>query len=306
MKHVCCVALAAGAFLSEAVAAHGGLRAQTAALKVSEEPAPSSCGGAPEYENSKPKNFEDARKTFFNPETKKEEPVTFKSGDVIDFKCEAGFTIDGSKDGETTYKVECSEHGYFKPAGVCMKASKCGAVPEIPHAAPTGKMVSGKAEFACAQGYSLDGQKVLAGGFGKNRFFTLKCQEFSGKYEDFSGECKPYAFVPASETVRIYNQVSEALFIASCKGTLKVAFSKGETPALANVCSSFEESSGACAGLVSKIKGDFAAKMAERKAFDDKEDKEWHEEKGEGRPGIGEEAQTFCTELWKLLEMPDL
>mmetsp|Transcript_131975 Transcript_131975/g.381663 ORF Transcript_131975/g.381663 Transcript_131975/m.381663 type:complete len:188 (+) Transcript_131975:45-608(+) len=187
-----------------------------------------------------------------------------------------------------------------------MEASKCGAVPAIPHASPTGKVVNGKAEFACAQGYSLDGQKVVAGGFGKNRFFTLKCQAFSGSYEEFDGECKPYAFMPASETVRIYNQVSEALFIASCKGTLKVAFSKGETPALANVCSSFEESSAACQGLVTQIKADFSAKMEARKSFDEKADKEWHEEKDPDRPGIGDEAQTFCTELWKLLEMPDL
>lgn len=152
----------------------------------------------------------------------------------------------------------------------------------------------------------MDGEKVVAGGFGKNRFFTLKCQEFSGSYEEFKGACKAYAFMPASETVRIYNQVSEALFIASCKGTLKVAFSNGDTPGLASVCSSFEASGASCNALVTKIKADFAAKMQARKAFDDAAKKDWHEEEDPDRPGIGEEAQTFCTELWKLLEMPDL
>jgi len=265
------------------------------------------CGLAPEYENAKPADYKDARKTFFNTTSKKTEPVHFVSGDVVKFECQRGFTTDGAKDGNKTFDAECTKNGYFKPQGVCVKASKCGALPNITSAMPTGKVTRGKVEFACTQGYSLDGQEVTKGGFGKNRFFELECLEFKGEYEAFEGECKPYKFVPAKETIRIYNKVSKVLFIVSCKGTLKKSFGKGETPSgLDNVCSTFEDSASACQGLVSKIKSDFTAKLSERENHDKEKKKDWFDEKSEDRPGIGDEAETFCTELWGLLEMPSL
>jgi hypothetical protein len=262
------------------------------------------CGGAPSYENSEPADYKDAKKTFYNSETKKTEPVVFKSGDTIKFKCRPGFTTDGSKDGENTFDAECTDGGYYKPSGVCMKASKCGATPKIAHALPTGKSNKGKVEFACASGYSLDGEKVIEGGMGKNRFFELQCVEFSGEYEKFSGECKPFAFVPAGETLRIYNQVSEALFVVSCKGTLKTSFAGGKAPdGLDKVCEKFGDQSSACQGLVSTIKGDFETKLAAVKDHEDGSKKEWFEEDKE-KPNIKDEATTFCTELWGLLALP--
>jgi hypothetical protein len=261
------------------------------------------CGGAPTYENSRPKDFADARKTKYDEKEGKTVPVTFQSGDTIVFECLPGFSIDGSKDGEKEYDVECSEHGYYKPQGVCLKASKCGPVPEISKAMPTGKFKNNRAEFACQQGYSTDGKKVV-GAFGANRFFELECIEFSGKYEEFTGECKPYAFVPASETIRLYNKVSEALFTVSCIGTLKVAFGKGEAPkGLGDVCGVFAEPDPSCAGLVTTITGAFEKQTAAREEYDSKTELEWYEEKTD-RPGITDDAKTFCTELWKLLELP--
>lgn len=265
------------------------------------------CGGAPAYENAKTKSYADGRKEAYNEEAKKMEAVTFASGHVIEFQCSPGFTTDGSRGGNTIFNATCSEHGYYKPDGVCMKASKCGAVPSIPHAAPTGKVTRGKTEFACNQGYSLDGEAVVNGGMGANRFFELKCVEFSGEYEEFAGECKAYAFVPATATIRIYNKVTEALFVVSCKGTLKKAFGKGETPAgLDSVCSGFGDSSAACAGLVTQIKADFTSQLAARDSHDAGAKKEWYEEKDPERPGIDEHAQAFCSELWQLLEMPSM
>lgn len=269
---------------------------------------PAGCGPAPTYPHAKPKNYEDSKTTFYNTTSKKTEDVSFQTGDKIEFKCEAGYTTDGSKDGSKLFETECTEHGYYNTSGACVEASKCGALPNISHAIPTGKTTDAGVEFACTQGYSLDGEKVVAGGLGRNRFFSLKCIEFTGLYENFTGECKPYAFVASSETIRIYNQVAEALFIVSCKGSLKTAFARGELPSgIDGACSSFEDSSAACQGLVTKIKGDFESELKARKDFDKEAKKDWHEDKSDpDRPGIGDEAMTFCTELWKLLEMPDL
>lgn len=264
------------------------------------------CGAAPTYPNSRPKEY--SAETFFNETTKKREPVTFAAGDVIPFKCNPGYTADGSKDGITTYDVECMEHGYYTPHGVCMEASKCGAAPNISNATPTGKSSGGKIEYGCNQGYSLDGEEVVAGGFGKNRFFELKCIDFSGTYDLFTGKCQAYAFMPASETIKIYNQVYEALFVVTCKGSLKTAFGKGKAPSgLDKVCAKFSDSSSDCQALVTKVKADFESKLAAREAHDTEKNasgQEWFEEKDPERPGISKAADTFCTEVWKLLEMP--
>lgn len=266
------------------------------------------CGEAPTYPHAKPKDYAHAMGTFFNATSKKREPVTFSAGDVIPFQCERGYTMDGSKDGSDVYDVECMEQGYYKPNGVCMKASLCGPVPNISHAMPTGKSSGGKVEFACNQGYSLDGEEVVAGGFGKNRFFELKCIEFSNSYEEFTGKCQAYAFVPATESIKLYNKVYEALFYVTCKGSLKTAFGHGAAPSgLDNICSKFSDSSAECQSLVTKIKADFESELQARAAHDSEKNasgQEWYEEKSPDRPGIGEEAHTFCTELWKLLEMP--
>lgn len=264
------------------------------------------CGPVPSYPHAKPQNYEDSKKTFYNGTSKQHQSVNFASGTNISFECRPGYTTDGSKDGSTTFQVECAEHGYYKPHGVCLKANKCGPLPNISHAAATGRVKGSKVEFACSQGYSLDGKTVVNGGLGKNRFFELECIEFSGTYKAFDGECKAFAFVPAKETIRIYNKVTEALFVVSCKGSLKKAFGKGETPSgLDTVCSTFEDSGPACGALVTQIKSDFTSKLAEREAH--KATKDWYNNTDdESIPGIGDEAQRFCMDLWKLLEMPSL
>merc|ERR1719329_886153 len=178
------------------------------------------CGALTSFPNAKPKDYRNARKTKYDTDAKKQVDVTFAAGDTIEFECEKGFTVDGASDGDTIFDVECNDKGYYEPAGTCIKASKCGSLPQIPHAAPTGKVIKGSVEFACMKGYSTDGEKVVEG-IDLNSHFKLKCIEFKGEYETFRGECSSYAFIPAHEITAEYTKVFEALFEASCKDTLK-------------------------------------------------------------------------------------
>jgi len=262
------------------------------------------CGAAPTYPNTRTANFADSKETKYvsgNGTVK----VEFTAGQTIEFECLPGFTTDGSKAGNTTFDVLCSDMGYYKPGGVCLEASLCGSVPTIANAIPTGKDMKGAVQMGCADGYSLDGEEVVAGGMGENKLFTLKCVEFSGAYEEFTGECKLYGFVGAAESTRMYNQVFEVLFTVSCKGTLKKEFGAGKGPGVDDVCGKLTDADlkGDCAGLVSEIEADFETQKAAREAHDDEAKKEWHEEKDADRPGIADEAKDFCTKLWKLLEL---
>jgi hypothetical protein len=278
--------------------------ALVAAKSTSQSTGPlDSCGKVATYENAKPKNHADAMETKFNEETKKREAVTFGKGDEVVYKCVAGFTVDGSKDGETEFKAACSDMGYFKPDGVCVKASKCGAVPVIDHATATPKKVEGAVQFACNPGYSLDGEKVVAGGAGANSLFTLKCVEFNNEYEKFKGECTNYAFVASKESTRMYNEVFEALFVVTCKGKLTTAFGKGKAAPVDAACAKLKApgASADCAGLVADIKSEFDTKKAALK--DDSKKKEWYET--EGKPGVGDKSMKFCQDLWKLVEKPN-
>jgi len=267
------------------------------------------CGDLPKLPHAKPKNYADSKKTKYDTEAKKTVAVTFAAGTKIEFKCVPGFTTDGTKDGKDTFDVECGELGYYKTKGVCVKASKCGKLPTVPHAMPTGETKGSKVQFQCTSGYSLDGEQVVKGGEMKNSVFEIECVAFSGKYEEFKGECKPYAFVAATETVRVYNQVFEALFTVTCSVTLKKAFGKdGKPPAgIDAACGKIKDGAlkGECSSLVTKIKSDFETKKKAREAHDKDSKKEWFDKKDPDRPSIGKEAKAFCSKLWKLVEMPD-
>merc|ERR1719454_2607392 len=113
------------------------------------------CGALPSYQHARPANYEDARETRYDADQKKTVKVEFAAGAKILFECLPGFTVDASRDGGTTFEVECSELGYFKPSGVCLEASKCGELPNITHALPTGAESQKGVEFTCAEGYSL-------------------------------------------------------------------------------------------------------------------------------------------------------
>jgi hypothetical protein len=272
----------------------------------------SHCGAAPKYDHASPSNAADARETkYVSGEGQVE--VNFVAGDRIEYKCDHGFSTNGSPDGNKTFMVNCSEFGYFKPGGVCVKESKCGTIPNVSHAMPTGKSKhDGSVEMVCAHGYSLDGEKAPPGGLGKNTVFYLKCSDWSGEYEEFKGECKPFAFIPTNQIINMYNKVFNALFVVDCKGTLKNAFGqlKGPPSTLDSACGKIKDGAiaGECTGLVSTFKTEFEAKEKELKDHIKKNEEEGkvfnmsHPDKD--RPSIDEEADTMCTSLWKLLELP--
>jgi len=272
------------------------------ALKLQAKGPLDSCGAVAKYENAEPKNYEDAMPDKFNEKTKKREPVTFGKGDTVAFKCKAGFTVDGSKDGKAEFSAACTDMGYFKPDGVCVEASKCGAVPAIAHATMTPKKVKGAVQFGCNPGYSLDGEKVVAGGMGANQLFTLKCVEFNNEYEKFEGKCQNYAFVASKESTRMYNDVFEALFVVTCKGKLTTHFGKGNTAGPFDAtCSKLKAGSSDCQALVTDINKTFKAQQAKLK--DDKKGKEWFDT--EGKPNIDGPAMKFCTDLYALVKKPN-
>jgi hypothetical protein len=281
-----------------------GLKLNTTG-KVKKGDEPVVCGSVPSYKNAKPKDYKDARPTKYDSETKKTVPVTFKAGDTIPFKCDKGYTTDGSKDGETTYDVTCKESGFYEPAKVCVKASPCGELPKIKFAAATGKTDDFDVQYKCNNGYSLDGEKVVAGGMGKNSIFMIKCDAFAGKYKEFEGKCKPYGFVPAGEMVKGYNLVFEALFCASCESTLRKKFGGDQKPPkdLDKVCDKVDDSS--CSGLVSEIKADFEKQAKALKDHKKDSKKDWMETDDEA-PGIKDEAKKFCKGVWKAISMPGL
>jgi len=261
-----------------------------------------SCGKVAEYDNAKPKNHADAMATKFNTKTNKREAVTFKKGDTVTFKCVAGHTVDGSKDGKTEFNAKCTDMGYFKPDGVCVEASKCGAVPTIEFATLTAKKIKGAAQFACNPGYSLDGEKVVAGGMGKNSLFTLKCVEFNNKYEAFKGKCQSYAFVASKESTRIYTDVFEALFVVTCKGKLATHFGKGNTAGPFDAtCSKLKAGKSDCQKLVTDINKEFKSKQKKVKDF--KKKAEWFDEKD--KPNIDNSANKFCKDLYGLVKKPN-
>jgi len=276
-----------------------------AAAAVTQSKGPlDSCGKVATYDNAKPKNHADAMETKFDEKTKERVDVTFAKGAKVVFKCVRGFTVDGSKDGKNEFTAECTDMGYFKPDGVCMEASKCGAVPVIAHATATPKKVKGAVQFGCNPGYSTDGEKVVAGGMGANQLFTLKCVEFSNEYEKFKGECQPYAFVASKESTRMYNDVFEALFVVTCKGKLTTHFGKGNTAGPFDAtCSKVKAAGGnaECQALVTDINKTFKSKQKDVDSF--KKDKEWFDAKD--KPNIDGPAMKFCEDLYGLVKKPN-
>jgi len=140
----------------------------------------------------------------------------------------------------------------------------------------------------------------------------VKCVEFSGEYEEFKGECKPASFIAGDQIINMYNKVFNALFVVDCKGTMKNAFGqmKGPPSTLDDACGKFEDAAlgGECSGLVSTMKTDFETKEKELEEHLKKNEEEGkvfnmsHPDKD--RPSIETEADTFCTSVWELLELP--
>lgn len=279
--------------MKSAAAAATKMQKASAAAQKKEEPEGDaiSCGAVAKYDHAGPKNYEDSKPTKYV--DGKHVKVTFKAGDTIPFECKKGYTVDGSKDGDREFDVECTENGYYKPSKTCIKASKCGAVPSIEHAHTTGKADGKSVQFACNQGYSLDGKKVIPGGFGKNEKFDLECDEFAGDYKKFEGECQAYGFMPTNKAIKLYNTVFEVLFTVDCQKQLQKKFGKDGTP---------PSDLGGCSSLAGDLKADFEKKKKEKEEHLKKGEKDWFED--EDVPGVSEEAKKFCEKCWKEVSFP--
>lgn len=265
--------------------------AANAAAAVAKDEPEITCGAVAKVDHAGPKNYEDSKPTKYV--DGKHVKVTFKAGDTIPFECKKGYTVDGSKDGDTEFDVECTENGYYKPEKTCLKASKCGAVEEIEHAHTTGKADEKGVQFACNQGYSLDGKKVIPGGMGKNEFFILECDAFAGEYKKFEGECQPYAFMPTGKAIKLYNTVFETLFKVDCQRELQKKFGKDGKP---------PEKLGNCDSMAGDLKGDFEKKLKEKKEHLKKSKDDWFDDSEV--PGVADEAKAFCEKCWEEVSFP--
>jgi len=261
------------------------------------------CGKAPSYPNAKPLSYADSRGMRYSGAF---EANTFVAGDELEFKCDNGHTVDASAAGDTTFNVSCAQMGYFMPKGACLKASKCGSLPSIEFASPTGKegVAPGSVEFACQVGYSLDGKKVIAGGLAKNRLFPVRCSPH-GAWEQFEGECKPYAFMPSGKANAMYTKVFDTLFKVTCKSSMHTRFEEDKPlPDTATLCAQFDDAAvkQECETAVGGLKSDFESEKAARVAWNASNAQSWHNNSGaEGRPDIDDEAHSFCAKIWTMM-----
>eukprot|EP00933_Yihiella_yeosuensis_P051022 TRINITY_DN4884_c0_g3_i4.p1 TRINITY_DN4884_c0_g3~~TRINITY_DN4884_c0_g3_i4.p1 ORF type:complete len:299 (-),score=93.04 TRINITY_DN4884_c0_g3_i4:166-1062(-) len=250
------------------------------------------CGKMIVLENAETKLYADSQKTTANP------------GDKVAFKCNVGFTIDGTAEAKDEFEVVCGSAGFYEPKGACLKAPKCGKVPAILHAKPTGKIVVRKdnIQYACSKGYSLDGKQV--GAAQSNNHFEVVCNTVTEEYEKVTQECKAYAYMPAAEAYKAYMILFETLFKNDCAGKIKTAFSKQkEHDTWGDICKKAAPQGGTvaddCKGLVDQLKTDFGEKLAARKAYYDEYGGE-----GEGNPpNLNDEAKKFCKDLWGVIKV---
>lgn len=248
------------------------------------------CGKLKDFPNSKPDISVDTTAR------------AYLTGDKVKYVCDRDHTIDGSKDGAKDFMVDCAEQNYYVPERKgCVGASECGSMPCVRKAHITGKVEgtskNPKVELVCDDGYSLDGEKVVAGGNLNNAHLYLECT-FAGTWSvptNYLGKkgkaCEPFAFVPASGMIKMYNKVFEVLFIASCNTELtKWAEMKEEVPPKlkdGTVCGEYvaDDKEGDCKGLVTDLKTLFKdAKGADNDGFD---------------------AKGFCKDMWDLLKMEE-
>jgi hypothetical protein len=254
------------------------------------------CGELPKYPASKPKNFGDTGGGMAG------EPKAFVAEDEVTYVCDRDTTTNGAKEGPTEFKTVCGENGYFVPEKHgCVEKSECGAMPCVRKAHLSGKVTgtkkNPKVELLCDAGYSLDGEKVIEGGNMDNAKLYLECLDI-GKWEapvDYLGKkgkaCEPFAFVPASGMIKMYNKVFEVLFIASCNTELSKWAEEQEKmpPKLEDgtVCGEnvADDKEGDCKSLVDDLKTLFEdAKGADNEGFD---------------------AKPFCKDMWDLLKMDE-
>jgi len=90
----------------------------------------------------------------------------------IKYVCDAGYTVDGSTDGDDHFSVTCQTNGRFSTVSTC-EPVRCGHPDEIANAArPGGSLVfKDKITYECFSGFTLNGKRN-----GKTSF-DIKCKK---------------------------------------------------------------------------------------------------------------------------------
>jgi len=106
--------------------------------------------------------------------------ITSRTGQIafpstINYKCQPGFTVDGSVTGATAFDMGCQANKTFSNSATSCQPITCGDAPTVSHATKgAGPMVMhfGQTnQYTCNSGYSLDGSSD------GQTSFTVKCEK---------------------------------------------------------------------------------------------------------------------------------
>jgi hypothetical protein len=113
-----------------------------------------------------------------------------KFGDVVDYTCFKGYTIDGNRDSKPTFSATCEKTGNFTSLETC-NPKVCGEPPKNIHVLyatipDTGKLhYPQHAEIVCRDGYTIGGDPK------GNNSFVVNCND-QGQFDDHNSKsCQP-------------------------------------------------------------------------------------------------------------------
>jgi len=121
--------------------------------------------------------------TDFEGPHKKDDNVVFP--EVLDYKCENGYTFNQAPSGPTEFQIECQANGIYSEHKTC-KPVLCGAPPEVPHSTfnPRPLVFLETVSYRCITGYTLSGEA------GTTAQKTIMCGA-DGQFEQDAPICKP-------------------------------------------------------------------------------------------------------------------
>eukprot|EP00746_Dinoflagellata_sp_MGD_P162459 gnl/MRDRNA2_/MRDRNA2_90034_c0_seq1.p1 gnl/MRDRNA2_/MRDRNA2_90034_c0~~gnl/MRDRNA2_/MRDRNA2_90034_c0_seq1.p1 ORF type:complete len:2893 (+),score=610.94 gnl/MRDRNA2_/MRDRNA2_90034_c0_seq1:209-8680(+) len=102
-----------------------------------------------------------------NAETDKKGTDIYFAEDPIEYKCEEGYTLDGSAEGDTTFEITCQADKSFSESPEC-KPVVCGEAPEVENAKydkDTLWEYPKEIPYSCETGYTVDGKASGDDGF---------------------------------------------------------------------------------------------------------------------------------------------
>merc|ERR1719428_379199 len=120
----------------------------------------------------------------------------FEFGDIVNFKCDEGFTINGQATGPTSFSMPCQKTGKFPGEHANCQPVSCGVPHEIPNTlrSTTKKIKYGMGvTYMCSDGFTIDGevdgQPAFAGQCAADGEITFYDEESGNKIPEPS--CTP-------------------------------------------------------------------------------------------------------------------